>query len=206
MRNLAIGRILILLRGDKLPSTVEMCTMNYPIRRLAVAALAIMLFPRVRANAQASPSYSFGASAGLAVPVSDLSNFTSSGYSVGVSLGMHQPLVPLGFRIEGSFTEFPWSGSSDIKHRIYGLSVDGLYNLGTPSANGGLYLTGGVGYFGWKDTDIFDAGTTWDFGLNAGLGYYLPLSGFAVTFEARYRIVFTSTNQAMFTITVGVTF
>lgn len=180
--------------------------MNSSIRRLAVAASLVTLVHSTRAFAQAAPSYSFGVSAGLAVPVSDLSNFASSGYTVGVTLGMHQPLVPLGFRVEGSFTEFPWSGSSDIKHRIYGLSVDGLYNLGTPSANGGLYLTGGVGYFGWKDTGIFDNGTTWDFGLNAGLGYYLPLSGFAVNFEARYRNVFSSPGQAMFPITVGLTF
>lgn len=177
--------------------------------RVALIALAIIAACTSRAFAQAGPTYSIGANAGLIVPISDLSNLTSSGYTVGVTLGMHQPLLPLGFRVEGSFSEFPWSNNSDIKHRIYGVSVDGLFNLGTPSTNGGLYLTGGVGTFGWKDTGgvlIGNEGTTWDFGINAGLGYYLPLTGFTVNFEARYRTIFSGTNQSMFPITVGVNF
>ena len=85
-------------------------------------------------------------------------------------------------------------------------------NIGTPSSSGGLYLTGGVGYFGTSDSDIqtligtAETSTKWNFGLNAGLGYYVPLSGFAVFFEGRYRNVFSNTNQVMFPITVGVAF
>jgi hypothetical protein len=192
--------------------------MNYSIRpshvarSLATMALALLGVTASRAAAQTTvgPTYSFGVSAGLTVPVGDLSNYTSSGYTVGVTLGMHQPLVPLGFRVEGSFTEFPWSNNSDVKHRIYGIGADLLYNLGTPSTNGGLYLTGGGGMFGSKDTGggIFtDTNTNWDFGINGGLGYYLPLSGFTVVFEGRYRNIFSSgSSQGMFPITVGVTF
>ena len=170
-----------------------------------------MLVLPAQARAQAGSSsaqYSIGANAGLVIPVSDLSNFTSSGYQVALTLGMHQALTPLSFRLEGSFTELPWSGNSDQKHRIYGIALDGQYNLGTPSTNGGLYVTGGLGYYGWKDTGglLGDTNTQWDFGLNAGLGYYLPLSGFTMYFEGRYLNVFSSTNQVMFPITVGITF
>jgi hypothetical protein len=172
-----------------------------------VAASALLLTHSSRATAQTTgTTYTIGAAAGLVVPVSDLSNLTSSGYDVAITLGMHQPLVPLSFRAVGSFTELPWNGSSNVKRRIYGIGIDGLYNLGTPSTNGGLYAIGGVGYFGWKDTDIFDNGTNWNLGINAGLGYYLPLSGFTVSIEGRYRTIFSSTNQSMFPITVGVTF
>jgi hypothetical protein len=139
--------------------------------------------------------------------VSDLSNYTSSGYSIAATLGMHQSLSPLTFRAEGSFTELPWSDNSGVKHRIYGFALNGIYNLGTASTNGGLYLTGGAGYYGARDTGGFiDTGTDWNFGLNGGLGYYLPLSGFTVYFEGRYVHVFSTPAQGMFPITVGITF
>jgi hypothetical protein len=179
-------------------------------------ALSVSALAQSRASAQASTAttYNIGIMGGLAVPTGDLSNFTSSGYNLGVTLGMHQPLTPLSFRVEGSFTELPISGgTSSDKHRIYGIALDGLYNLGQPSTNGGLYLTGGVGYYGSREVfaDPF-GGTTqtttdWNFGLNGGLGYYLPLSGFTMNFEARYQYVFSNNPaQALFPITVGITF
>lgn len=187
-------------------------------RTIPVAAFAIatVLFAAPSARAQgSSAAYSIGANAGLVIPVSDLANSTSSGYTIAATLGMHQSLSPVSFRFEGSFTELPWKDNiaQGAKHRIYGFALDGMYNLGTASTNGGLYLTGGIGYFGSKDSNLpglfggtAETSTNWDFGLNAGLGYYLPLSGFTVYFEGRYRNVFSSTNQVMFPITVGVAF
>ena len=186
-----------------------------PIRALALAlAACAFAHPRAGAQAASATTYTIGVMGGLSLPTGDLSNFTSSGYNLGVTLGMQQPATPLTFRFEGSFTELPISGgSSSDKHRLYGFAVDGLYNLGTPSTNGGLYLTGGVGYYGSREVgkDIFgntvQTKTDWNFGLNGGLGYYLPLSGFTVNFEARYQHVFSSPNsQGLFPITVGVVF
>src|SRR5438045_5809313 len=121
--------------------------------RLVAAVTPIPILP-LPAGAEAGPQYWIGANAGLVMPLSDLGNFTSSGYQVAVTLGMHQPLTPLSFHAEGSFTELPWSdntGNSGAKHRISGIAVDGQYNLGTPSTNGGLYITGRVGYHGSND-------------------------------------------------------
>ena len=186
------------------------------IQRIFTYALVAIVIGAAKAQAQAGlTTYTIGANAGLVVPVSDLSNFTSSGYTIAATLGMHQTLSPLAFRLEGSFTELPWSdntGNSGAKHRVYGFSLDGIYNLGQASTNGGLYATGGVGYFGSKDSGLqtlfgsAETTTNWDFGINAGLGYYLPLSGFTVYFEGRYRYIFSNPGQAMFPITVGVTF
>jgi hypothetical protein len=172
-------------------------------------ALVTSVFAHSVAAAQGSSTgYSIGAMGGLAVPVGDLGDATSSGYTLGVTLGMHQALTPVSFRFEGSFTELPFKNNSDAKHRMYGLAVDGQYNLGVASENGGLYLIGGVGYYGWKETSTLfgDTGTTWDLGLNGGLGYYLPLSGFTMFFEGRYQHVFSSTAQGLFPITVGISF
>ena len=68
--------------------------------RLVAAVTAMLILP-LQAGAQAGPQYSIGANAGLVMPVSDLGNFTSSGYQVAVTLGMHQPLTPLSFRASG---------------------------------------------------------------------------------------------------------
>ena len=184
--------------------------------RVAGSAVAAVLLAAIPARAQGSSgAYSIGANAGLVIPVSDLANLTSSGYTIAATLGMRQSLSPISFRVEGSFTELPWKDeiAQGAKHRIYGFALDGMYNLGTASTNGGLYLTGGLGYFGSKDSNLpgiffgsAESSTNWDFGLNAGLGYYLPLSGFTVYFEGRYRNIFSNTNQVMFPITVGVAF
>ena len=184
--------------------------------RFVAFAVAATFFAASAARGQgSSSSYSIGANAGLVIPVSDLADATSSGYTIAATLGMQQSLSPVSFRFEGSITELPWKDNiaQGAKHRIYGFALDGMYNLGTASTNGGLYLTGGVGYFGTKDSNIpqlfggtAETSTNWDFGLNAGLGYYLPLSGFTVYFEGRYRNVFSNTNQVMFPITVGVAF
>jgi len=175
-----------------------------------VVAVSVASPKRARAQLPGT-TYSFTAAAGLGAPVGNLSDFTSSGYTVSVALGMHQALVPLSLRVEGSFTELPFSGNtgeSGAKHRIFGLALDGLFNMGTPSTNGGLYLTGGVGTYGANDVNTFlgDTNRDWNFGINGGLGYYLPLTGFSVIFEGRYTHVFSSTSQGFFPITVGVTF
>ena len=184
--------------------------------RLVGALVVTMLLSTTSVQAQgSSASYTIGANAGLVIPTSDLADATSSGYTIAATLGMRQALSPVSFRFEASFTELPWKDdlAQGAKHRIYGFALDGMFNLGTASTNGGLYLTGGLGYFGTKDSNLPtfvigspETSTTWDFGLNAGLGYYLPLSGFTVYFEGRYRNVFSNTNQVMFPITVGVAF
>lgn len=176
-----------------------------------VFAASVLTATRVQAQLPGSTSYSFTASAGLATPVGDLSNLVSSGYTVSAALGMHQSLTPLSLRVEGSFSEMPWSdntGESGAKHRILGLALDGLFNLGVASTNGGLYLTGGIGTYGTNDVNTFfgDTDRSWNFGFNAGLGYYLPLTGFSVVFEGRYTYIGANPSQGFFPITVGVTF
>src|SRR5437764_4649618 len=101
---------------------LSMQSFKSSIRTTFVAALVAMIFMPAHARAQASPQYTIGANAGLVIPVSDLGDVTSSGYQVALTLGMRQALSPLSFRFEGSFTELPWSGTSDAKHRIYGIA------------------------------------------------------------------------------------
>jgi hypothetical protein len=178
------------------------------IAALGCTVAAMVATPR-EARAQTSTTYTFGVSGGLAVPTGELSG-TSSGYNIGVALGMHQALTPFSLKVEGSFTELPWKDNifnNDTKHRIFGIALDALFNVGTPSTNGGIYFTGGAGYYGTNDSDNSgDTNRDWNFGLNGGIGYYLPLSGFSVVFEGKYTHIFSNPSQGFFPITVGVTF
>lgn len=184
---------------------------RWSLGRAVALAIALCAFAYSGAEAQVT-TYTLGVNGGLAVPLGDLSNATSSGYTIGITLGMKAPLSPLSFRAEGNFSELPFKGSTSDKHRIYGFALDGLYNLGVASENGGLYLTGGVGYYGAKEigTDVFggtvETNTSWNAGLNVGLGYYLPLSGFSMNFEGRYTHVFSNPSQGILPITVGIVF
>lgn len=182
---------------------------SFPILSCVLAATVVT--PGQLRGQIPGTSYTFTAAAGLGAPVGNLSDFTSSGYTVSAALGMHQSLSPLNLRVEGSFTELPFSDNnfgSDAKHRIFGLALDGLFNLGTPSSNGGLYLTGGIGTYGTNDVNLLggDTNRDWNFGFNGGLGYYLPLTGFSVVFEGRYTYIGSNPSQGFFPITVGVTF
>ena len=195
-----------------------MRSISFRCTSIRIAALVIVAcaFAKARANAQAASTttYTIGVNGGLAVPLGDLSNATNSGYVLGITLGMKQPLTPLSFRAEGNFTELPLqTGNSSDKYRIYGFAADALYNLGQPSENGGLYLTGGLGYYGTRAVFVSPFGgttqtnTDWNAGINVGLGYYLPLSGFTVNFEGRYTHIFSSPNsEGMLPITVGIVF
>lgn len=172
------------------------------------AGLCAAAQARASAQVMSTTTYTIGVMGGLAVPLGDLANATNSGYTIGVTLGLKQAVSPLSFRAEGSFTELPFEGTSDAKHRIYGFALDGSYNLGVASESGGLYLTGGIGYYGAKETSntFGDTNTDWNAGLNAGLGYYLPLSGFSVNFEGRYTHIFSNPSQGLLPITVGIVF
>ena len=49
---------------------------------------------------------SFGIAAGAAVPTSDLSDFTNTGYNGTLMLGLNTPSLPFNFRIDGAYNDF----------------------------------------------------------------------------------------------------
>src|SRR5919107_406289 len=93
--------------------TMNASTIRFRIAGFIGFVLVVILFDASTARAQgSSTSYSIGANAGLVIPVSDLADITSSGYTIAATLGMHQSLSPIAFRVEGSFTELPWKDNS----------------------------------------------------------------------------------------------
>lgn len=160
-----------------------------------ISAIAALTFIPV-ASARAQSGISIGANAGIAFPTGDLGNVVNTGYTVGITVGS-KPVTgnPLGFRAEGTFSEFGFQGAGDFKHRIVGGTGNLTYDL-MPSGTSALYGIGGVGIYGAYDNGSgVNSSTHTAFGFNAGGGYRFALSGFSCYLEARYHYL-TGGSQA----------
>ena len=182
----------------------------------SVVAAGVMLTAGGRSAAAqmvASP-VRFGITGGAAIPVGNLSDFVKSGWTAGALLDIGLPLVPVGFRIDGTWTQFSdkdLPGGGTGKERIIAGTADLVYALNSLAMTK-FYLIGGIGVYNVKAerTDlILGSGTATDtkFGINAGAGVRVQLTGFSTFVEARWHDVFTQgSDPKMVPITVGITF
>ena len=182
--------------------------MQVRVIAMAGALVALTIAPRVSARAQSS--LAVGANAGIAFPTGDIGNLVNTGYTVGITLGSQSRGSPLGFRAEGTFSEFGFQGGADTKHRIVGGIGNITYDL-MPSGTSALYAIGGVGIYGSYDNgSAGNSPTTTAIGFNGGGGYRFSLSGFNCYFEARYHYVSgssqTGINDTYLPVTFGVSF
>lgn len=148
-----------------------------------IAALALLAVPAASAHAQLG----FGAAAGVTAPVGDFRNAAESGYHVTGLVTVGIPLLPVGGRLEGSFSEFNYKNTTNsAKARI----VSGTANvvLSTPGFIG-PYLIGGIGaYHSTAECSGCSTSST-KVGYNGGGGLQLGLAGISVFVEARYHYV-----------------
>jgi len=170
----------------------------------AFAGIALVAFP-LESRAQVSTvvkPFQFGVAAGAAVPVSDLSNFFSTGFNGTVMLGLNPQLIPLGVRIDGAYNQFALQGGGASLH-ISSLTGNLVYSI--PSTGISPYLIGGIGLYNVGGSG--GGASENDFGWNIGGGVKLPLSGFDTFLEARYNQAQSSgTSSKFIPITFGIMF
>jgi hypothetical protein len=168
----------------------------------AALGLMAMTFASAPAAAQIVGSpIRFGVMGGASVPVSDFKNVAKTGWNAGALLDIGLPLIPIGFRVDGSWNQFPTKtvGTTDIKSRIIDGTANVVYTFG-PTLPTKFYLIGGVGVYNIKFTT---SGSV-----------LVQLTGFSTFIEARYTNVFSGGNDAnggtkslqYIPITVGITF
>jgi Outer membrane protein beta-barrel domain len=180
-------------------------------RKSLVATFAALTFPMALAQAQVG----FGVAAGASVPMGDFSDVASTGYQASALLNLSVPLLPIGFRFEGSIGEYDYKGGAlavGAKARI----VSGTANvmLSTPGIIG-PYLIGGVGYYR-VSAECSGCSTTNDkVGFNGGAGLKIGLGGLSAFAEARYHYIpgasdattgGKKSNTQFVPLSVGVTF
>lgn len=148
----------------------------------AAIVLVAMTVPRV-AQAQVDDQFSWGVSAGAAVPTNYLAKDHNTGVNAGITMAFGGVGQLFGIRMDGMFNQFgAKSGTTAANARILG----GTVSLVIPVLGDAdrVYLIGGVGGYGIRPGVTGQTNVN-DFGLNGGIGLWLPgVNGFI---EARYH-------------------
>jgi hypothetical protein len=170
----------------------------------ALAGVALVSF-EAPAQVITPKSVQFGAALGAALPTSDLSNSTNTGFNVTGTIGFQPSMIPLGVRVDGAYNQFGAKGGGGNAHFT---SVTGNLVYKMPSTGVSPYIIGGAG---WYNTAVTVTGfgtlSENDFGWNVGGGISMPLSGFDTFLEARYNQVQVTNGSLKFIpITFGVMF
>jgi len=171
---------------------------------MSVAALAAaMAVPFRSAHAQrAEPAVHFGASAGLNIPLSDLSRQVGTGYILnGFAQGTPQGW-PVALRGEIAYSGFGSKGgqvSQNITTLMMNAVLPVLRTGDTPYFIAGVGLHHVSSYFGFQTEN--------DLGYNFGGGYRWRLDDMSYFVELRYYyIAHTGASRQMVPLTFGVTF
>lgn len=152
-------------------------------RKLVTAALAMFAFPVLSAGAQVG----VGVAAGVSAPLSDFGKAAESGYHVAGLLTIGMPLLPVGARLEASFSEFNYKTSNnDAKARI--LYATANAELSAPGIIA-PYLIGGVGMYHATAECATCTTSSTKIGFNGGGGLKIGLAGFSVFVEARVHYI-----------------
>jgi len=161
-------------------------------RLLAVLAAGALLASPAAARAQSS---SILVSGGLSVPMSDLSDFSNSGYNLNLGFAFGAPLIPVGARIEGGFSSFDAKGGGATT-RIASATANAVLNLGPTGA--APYLIGGLGIYNRRfSSDALNASDSkTSAGVNIGGGIRFPLGGLTTFLEARYHVMLGNQDEA----------
>jgi opacity protein-like surface antigen len=167
-----------------------------------VAALVAVAAATSNASAQLSSNpFQIGGAAGIAFPMSDLSDAVNTGYNVTLAVGYKPMLTPIGVRVEAAYNEF--GGQAGVNSiNIPAFTGNLVYAL--PGVSFSPYIIGGAGLY----TPNIGAGNDREnhFGFNVGGGIKIPLSSSFETFvEARYnKVSVDNFNMSFIPVTVGI--
>ena len=188
--------------------------MHMHIRTAAAIALvaAASVVAAEPARAQVGGLGAFGIAAGATVPTGDFADQSETGFHASLLLGFQPPLLPVGFRAEGSYHQL--AGKEGV--RLPGFTTD-VPDLRLLTLTGNVifqpsgilparpYVIGGVGLYNSKyDFDNLDADN--EFGFNVGLGGKFALTGFSAFAEVRYHRISGDRSAAFIPVTFGLMF
>jgi opacity protein-like surface antigen len=154
------------------------------------AALALAL-SAAAAEAQVIPRpVRFAVGGGVSAPAGDIKDFVDPGFNLMAALDVGVPLVPVGLRLDGNWSQFKGKGEAagtDLRV-LYGTANVTLNLLPIPVLK--PYVLAGVGAYDTKVTDTGDDGDApTRVGYNAGVGLRFDLLGLGAFAEARYHHV-----------------
>lgn len=158
------------------------------------------------ASGQVNDQFSWGLTAGAAVPARDLADNHDTGWSGGVTFAFGSVGQLIGIRVDGLYNMLPGKSGTDGRDaRILGANFNLVASLmGTGDR---VYVIGGVGGYGIR-TGVPGVKAVNDFGINGGLGVWLPFANAFI--EARYhhfyRALANKQPAPFIPVTIGVLF
>ena len=164
-------------------------------------AAAIFLTPALHAQS----STSLGIAAGATFPLSAYADDKNIGYHLGLALDIRTPIPAVSTRIDGSFSELRYKGSS-TKEQIWMANANIVLRIpGAMSVT--PYAIGGAGVYNRHRTLIFGNTSSTQFGVNGGAGLRFGSSARGYTFlEVRYHTASGRNDIRIVPITFGVSF
>ena len=151
---------------------------------------------------------SFGVVAGASIPLGDFADFAGTGWHAGGLLQWDSPTIPVAFRVDGVYHKFGEKDENGAYPSWIVGTLDAVWTVSmTQPHTVRPYLIGGGGAYNQR---CDGCPTQTNFGINAGAGITVPLSGFSTIIEARLHLVFDSdvgtSNSTMIPISVGLLF
>jgi len=155
-----------------------------------LAPVAMLLLAAGAAGAQIPSITLFG---GAVMPTGDAGNALNAGFTAGAALDMHVPVMPLGVRVEGSYSRFGLQGlasgvsanSSDLGVNLNAVMTLVHLPLMKP------YITAGPSYSNLKlsasDGTTSGSQSEGHFGYNAGGGLDFGLGPIGMRLDVRYK-------------------
>lgn len=163
---------------------------------IGAAALA-STFAMSPLQAQGNP-IAFGVVAGATVPLGDFGDAVKMGWHAGALAEWNGPYFPLGIRGEVVYHSFgsEQDVGEDVDFNILTATVNGVFRFPmTEPATVRPYIIGGGGLYrvGCSDCGGFESENKG--GINIGAGVQVPLSGFTSIIEARWHMIFDSSDD-----------
>jgi opacity protein-like surface antigen len=154
----------------------------------------------------------FSLGGGVTLPLGNFDDAAKLGWHGTGAVSFVPQNVPVGFQIDGTFSQLSDETPADIKSQLIYGTGNVVYKFKvSQDTKFRPYLIGGGGVYNIKskgdDVDpAFDESST-KFGLNAGAGFDFKAGSAGVFLEGRFHNVFTDGENAKFIpITVGVRF
>jgi len=171
-------------------------------RRRASLLFALLVLPWSAIHAQQQRGPRFGASAGLTIPLSDLSRDTQSGYRLdGFVIGAPYAW-PVALRGDLSYSSFSGAARRPAQNFV-GLSASAVYSVS--AAGDSPYAIGGLGVY--HESAYGGVRSESDLGINFGGGYRWTLHGRSYFVEMRYVFIgHSGPSRQMMPLMFGVTF
>jgi hypothetical protein len=192
------------------------------MKRSLLATLVALAALSAPVAAQGVPLTRFGIMGGWATPYGTVKDYAKSGWDAGVTLAIGAPLVPVSFRLDGSYATMPGKpqlgGTVTPTFNIWSATGNIVWNIIGNTLPTKVYLIGGIGYYNVQQTIAvtgvppLPTSSAGKFGYNAGLG--VRFTKFFV--EARWNDIQSgldltaygkgTTNLEMIPINVGILF